>query len=153
MANTYHQLQIHFVFAVKGRQNLINATTKILLEKIICALVTEKKCKPLAVYCNPDHTHLFVGLSPELSCSQLMQFVKSNSSRLMKKNRHASSFEWQTGYGAFSVGKKDEKHVIRYILNQEEHHKQRSFKDDFLEFLEDNMIDFRQEYMFEFYTE
>ncbi len=142
MANTYHQLHMHFVFAVKGRQNLIDANTKMQIEKIICSLVTNKKCKPLAVFCNPDHTHLLVGLSPELSCSQLMQFVKSNSSRLMKEKLLSPSFEWQTGYGVFSIGKRDEQRVIDYILNQEAHHKKRNFKEEYLDLLEDNMIDF-----------
>ncbi|MBL7977217.1 MAG: IS200/IS605 family transposase [Bacteroidetes Order II. Incertae sedis bacterium] len=152
MANTYTQLYIQFVFSVKGRQNLIKEAFRDELEKVMCGIVTHQKCKPLAIYCNPDHTHLFIGLHPTISPSKLMEQVKSGSSKwLNEKNYIQGKFSWQDGYGAFTYSKSHIDKVVKYILNQPEHHKKQSFKDEYLNLLEKFDVDYDAQYLFEWY--
>ncbi len=152
MANTYTQLYIQFVFSVKGRENLIKESFRDELEKILCGIVSKHKCKPYAVYCNPDHTHLFVGIDPTISCSKLMEQVKSGSSKWLNEKKYIlGNFSWQDGYGAFSYSKSHIDNVVKYILNQEEHHKNKSFKEEYHELLEKFEINFDEKYLFEWY--
>ena len=103
MANTYTQLYIQFVFAVKGRDCLVNENFREELEKVMCGIVKNQNSKPLAIYANPDHTHLFVGLNPSISLSKLMEQVKSGSSNWLNEKKIISGkFHWQDGYGCFS---------------------------------------------------
>ncbi len=87
MANTYTQLYIQFVFSIQGRQNLIKESFRDELEKVMCGIVTNHKCKTYAIYCNPDHTHIFVGMHPTISPSKLMEQVKSGSSKWLNESR------------------------------------------------------------------
>ena len=87
MANTYTQLYIQFVFSVKGRENLIKESIRDELEKVMCGIVTNHKCKTYAIYCNPDHTHIFVGMHPTISPSKLMEQVKSGSSKWINEKK------------------------------------------------------------------
>lgn len=152
MANTYTQLYIQFVFSVKGRENLIKESFRDELEKVICGIVTNHKCKTYAIYCNPDHTHLFVGMHPTMSPSKLMEQVKSGSSKwLNEKKNVAGKFSWQDGYGAFTYSKSHIDNVVKYILNQPEHHKKQSFKDEYLLLLQKFEIDYDEKYLFEYY--
>ena len=106
MANTYTQLYIQIVFSVKGRENLIKESFRDELEKIICGIISKQNCKTYAIYCNPDHTHLFVGIHPTISVSKLMEQVKSGSSNWLNSKQYiVGKFSWQDGYGAFSYSK------------------------------------------------
>ena len=152
MANTYTQLYIQFVFSVKGRQNLIKESFRDELEKVMCGIVSNQQCKPYAIYCNPDHTHIFVGMHPTLSPSKLMEQVKAGSSKWLNDKKYIpGKFSWQDGYGAFTYSKSHIDNVVKYILNQLEHHKKQSFKDEYLLILEKFDVDYDANYLFEWY--
>lgn len=103
MANTYTQLYTQFVFSVQGRHSFIKESFRDEIEKVMCGIITNHKCKPLAIYCNPDHTHIFVGMHPTIAPSKLMEQVKSGSSKwLNDKNIISGKFSWQDGFGAFT---------------------------------------------------
>jgi len=152
MANTYSQLYVQFVFAVKHRQALITPEHKARIEQYMCGIVYKCECKPIAIYCNPDHTHLFVCMKPKISCSELMQKVKGATSHFINENHLTEThFEWQMGFGAFSYSKSQTNAVIRYIQNQPKHHEQTSFKDEYLELLQKFDVEYNDEYLFDFW--
>jgi putative transposase len=153
MSNTYTQLYIQFVFAVKGRGNLIKEAFRDELEKVICGIITNHKCKTYAIYCNPDHTHVFVGMHPTIAPSKLMEQVKSGSSKWINDKKLISvKFNWQDGFGAFTYSKSHIDNVVKYVLNQPEHHKKQSFKEEYLLFLEKFDVDYDPKYLFEWYN-
>jgi len=152
MANTYTQLYIQFVFAVKGRENLIKESFREELEKVMCGIISNQKCKTYAIYCNPDHTHIFVGLHPTISPSKLMEQVKSGSSNWLNGKKYINGkFCWQDGFGAFTYSKSHIDRVVKYVLNQPKHHKKQSFKEEYLVFLEKFDVEFDHKYLFEWY--
>lgn len=152
MANTYTQLYIQFVFAVKGRENLIKESFREELEKVMCGIISNQKCKTYAIYCNPDHTHIFVGMHPTISPSKLMEQVKSGSSNWLNGKKYINGkFSWQDGFGAFTYSKSHIDRVVKYVLNQPKHHKKQSFRDEYLMFLEKFDVEFDHKYLFEWY--
>jgi REP element-mobilizing transposase RayT len=152
MANTYTQLYIQFVFSVQGRENLIRESFRDELEKIMCGIVKNQKCKTYAIYCNPDHTHIFVGMHPSVSPSKLMEQVKSGSSKWLNEKKYISGkFSWQKGFGAFTYSKSHIDKVVKYVLNQAEHHKKQSFREEYLLLLDKFDVDYNEKYVFEWY--
>jgi len=152
MANTYTQLYVQLVFCVKGRENLIKENFRDDLEKVMCGIVRELKSKTLAIYCNPDHTHIFIGIHPTISVSKIIEQIKSGSSNwLNNKNLIVGKFSWQDGYGAFTYSKSQIDNVIKYIQNQPEHHKKQTFKEEYLSFLNKFDIDYDTKYLFDWY--
>ncbi|WP_338815653.1 IS200/IS605 family transposase (plasmid) [Bernardetia sp. Wsw4-3y2] len=150
MANVYSQLYIQIVFAVKGRNSLIKESFRDELQKYMTGVVREKGHKLLAIYCMPDHTHLLIGLKPDLSISELVQQVKTSSNKFIKEKKFLKTkFEWQKGYGAFSYSKSALDTVIKYVLNQPEHHKKRTFKEEYLLLLKKFEIEYNEKYLFE----
>ncbi len=150
MANTYSQIYIQIVFAVKGRQSLITENNRENLEKYICGIVSGLGPKIMAIYCMPDHTHLFVSLNPDIRISDLVRDVKANSSKWVNENKQTNSrFSWQEGYGAFSYSKSQKNQVIQYVLNQAEHHRKKTFREEYMEFLEKFEIAYDEKYLFE----
>ena len=150
MANTYSQLLIQIVFTVKNRKNLISPSRREDLEKYISGLVTNKGQKLLAIYAMPDHIHILVGLKPNLSISELVRDIKCNSSKYINESKWLrSNFSWQEGFGAFSYSNKELYRVINYILNQEEHHRKKSFKEEYLKILDQFEIEYNSEYLFD----
>ncbi len=124
MANTYSQLYIQIVFAVKGRQNLISKNNKDEIYKYITGIITNQKQKLIAINGMPDHIHILVGIKPDISLSDLVRDIKSSSSKFINEQKWINGkFEWQTGFGAFSYGHSQLTNIIKYIENQEEHHK------------------------------
>ena len=104
MANTYTQLYVHLVFTVKGRSNLISTRWKEDLYKYITGIITNEKQKLMIINGMPDHLHLLIGLKPDCNLSDLMRTIKANSSKWINENRFVvGKFQWQTGFGAFSV--------------------------------------------------
>lgn len=151
MANTYTQIYIQIVFAVKGRQNLIHSNWKDEIYKYITGIVTNEGQKLITINGMPDHVHILIGLKPDKSISDLVRDIKANSSRFINDKRWINGkFEWQTGFGAFSYNHSQLTNVIHYIENQEEHHKSKTFKQEYLEFLKAFDVDFKSEYIFEF---
>ena len=151
MPNTYSQLYIQIVFAVRGRKSLIKESIREELQKYISGIVSNHKQKLLAIYCMPDHTHIFLSMKPNMAISDLVRTIKSNSSSFLKDRNLVNDFSWQEGFGAFSYAKSQAKNVIDYVLNQAEHHKKRTFKEEYVEFLNKFEIDYDEKYLFEFY--
>lgn len=150
MANTYSQLYIQIVFAVKGRQNLISTKWKDEIYKYITGIITNKKQKLIAINGMPDHIHILVGIKPNVSISDLVRDIKTSSSKFINEQKWINGkFEWQTGFGAFSYGHSQLTPVIKYIENQEEHHKTKTFKEEYITFLKLFNIDFKNEYIFD----
>jgi REP element-mobilizing transposase RayT len=150
MANTYSQLYIQVVFAVKGRQNLISNTWKDELFKYITGIVTNEGQKLIAINGVSDHIHILIGIKPNKAWSDLVRDIKANSSRFINEKAWVNGkFEWQTGFGAFSYSHSNLTNVIRYIQNQEEHHKAKTFKEEYVTFLEAFDVDYKTEFIFE----
>ena len=151
MAGTYSQIYLQVVFAVKGREHLIAPSWKDKLHKYISGIITAKKQKAIIVNGMPDHIHAFIGLNPSMKISDLVRDVKNNSSNFINDMGFVSSrFSWQEGYGVFSYSHSHIERVYNYILKQEEHHRQKTFREEYLELLKSFDIDFREEYLFEF---
>lgn len=149
MANTYTQIYIQVVFAVQGRQNLIRPDRKEELQKYITGIVTRQGQKLLAINCMPDHTHLLLGLKPDMALSDLVGDIKTGSTNHINKNRWvAGRFSWQEGFGAFSYGHSQLDTIIRYIQNQEKHHARRTFREEYLAFLERFHVPHDERYIF-----
>lgn len=153
MANTYIQIYVQFIFAVQGRQNLIAPSNREVLQRYISGIIENSNQKLLAIYANPDHVHILVGFnSLNLKISDFVRDIKANSSRFINERKWlARKFNWQEGYGAFSYSKSQIDKVVNYILNQEEHHKKKSFKEEYLELLNKFEIQYEEKYVFEFY--
>lgn len=153
MPNTYSQIYIQIVFCVKGRENLIPSSHRIELEKYIAGIVNNRKQKLLALYANPDHIHLLFSFQNlDKSLSEIVRDIKAGSSKFINESHWCNrKFNWQEGYGAFSYSKSQVGQVCKYILNQEEHHKKISFRDEYLNILKNSGVDFDEKYLFEFY--
>lgn len=149
MPNTYTQIYIHFVFAVQYRQALISESWDERLHKYITGIVQNNGHKLLAINSAYDHLHMFVGLSPKQSISDLMRLVKGDSSEFINNEKLTNrKFHWQTGYGAFSNSRSQIDAVCKYIQNQKHHHLAKSFKEEYLEILKDYNVDFDMKYIF-----
>ena len=150
MANSFTQLYVQMVFAVKNRQSLILDENKDRIEKYICGIAENIKCEPIKIYCNPDHTHLLVSIKPVVCIADAIRDIKSFSSRFINENRLMKNrFEWQTGYGAFTYGQSQINQLKEYIANQGNHHKKRKFKDEYISLLEAFEIDYDETYLFD----
>lgn len=149
MANTFTQIHIQFVFAVKYRDGLIHSSFKDELYKYMIGINKTYGHKVLAINGMSDHIHIFIGMRPIQSVSDLIQDIKGSSSKWINEKKFLKvKFEWQEGYGAFSYSKSQVNDVIRYIQNQEEHHKKVSFREEYLNFLKAFEIDFNEQYIF-----
>ncbi len=152
MANTYTQIYVQIVFAVQGRQNLIVEKNRDQLEKYICGIVSNKKSKTLAIYYNPDHTHILIGLHPSVAVSDIARDIKASSSKWINQNKWVKgNFKWQEGFGAFTYSKSQIDVVVNYILNQRKHHKKKTFREEYMDFLEKFNVDYNEKYLFEYY--
>ena len=150
MANTYSQIFIHLVFSVKGRQNLISNNWKDDLYKYICGIVKGKSQKVYAIGGMPDHIHILISIKPNLSISQLVNDIKTNSSKwINSKSLVKGQFHWQEGFGAFSYSQSHLDLVIGYVNNQEKHHQSTSFREEYIELLKKYNLDFEDKYLFE----
>jgi len=150
MADTYTQLHIHCVFAVKYRVAIIKPNWEENLHKYITGIVQNNGHKMLAINSATDHLHLFVGLNPRQSISDMMRLFKGDSSEFVNKQRFTSrKFQWQDGYGAFSNGHSQIHAVIKYISNQKEHHQKKTFREEYFGMLKDYGIEFDAKYVFQ----
>lgn len=149
MANTYTQLYFHIVFAVKSRANLISPKWKEELYKYITGITGNKNQKLIAINGMPDHVHLLIGMKPDNNLSDLIRDIKANSSKFINERKWVTGkFEWQTGFGAFTLGHSQLDVIINYIKTQEEHHKTKTFREEYIDFLKAYAIDFKTEYVF-----
>lgn len=149
MSNTYTQIHIQCVVAVKYRQSLIAPEWKEQLNKYITGIVQNHGHKMIAVNSMPDHLHVFFGFRPDQSLSDLMRLVKGESSEWINLQRFTPAvFRWQEGYGAFSYSKSHVQKVTNYVMNQEEHHRKQTFLEEYRQFLEQFEIDYDERYIF-----
>ena len=149
MTNTYTQIHIHAIFAVKGRQSVISKRWRDQLYKYISAVIQNNGHKMLQINGMPDHLHILFGMRPTESVSDLMKEVKQSSSRWINRNHMvAGRFSWQEGYGAFSHSKTELPRVMEYIQRQEEDHGVVSFRQEYIELLQSHHIEFNDQYIF-----
>lgn len=152
MPNTYTQLLVQIVFATQGRQQFIPEENRELIHRYITSVVQDDGHRMLAVFCMPDHIHLLLGLNPATAISDLVLDIKRASTNFINERGLANGkFQWQKGYGAFSYGQSQMSRVVQYIRNQEEHHRKKSFREEYFAFLDRFQVSYREEYLFEFY--
>lgn len=150
MAGTFSQVYIQIVFAVKGRDNLIGKQWKAELHKYISGIIKAKGHKSIIVNGVADHVHCFIGLKPAMAISDLVRDIKNNSSKFInEQNFIKGKFQWQEGYGVFSYAHSQINQVYNYILAQEEHHQKKTFKEEYIEFLNKFEIEYNNDYLFE----
>jgi len=152
MANTYSQLNVHCVFAVQGRENFITQDFRDDLHRYMAGILKGDRAYPLAVNGWLDHVHVFFELHPTVSVSDQMRMLKATSSKWINNNKLVrGKFRWQEGFGSFSYSRSQRDVVINYIMNQEEHHRNQSFREEYLDLLRKFDIPFEDIYLFEFY--
>ncbi|MEM6724109.1 MAG: IS200/IS605 family transposase [Bacteroidota bacterium] len=154
MANTYTCLHVQLIFAVSGRENLIHENNRVSVQKYMATIAQSLKATVLAVYCNPDHVHILVGIKPDIPIATIAKTIKGSTSKWINKEKwFPQPFRWQRGYGAFCYSKSHVPKVIRYILNQKEHHSKSSFKEEYITLLRARGIDYDERYLFEWIKE
>jgi putative transposase len=152
MANTYTQCYFHLVYAVKNRDVLIKKEWKDELEKYITGIVRNHRHKMIAIGSMPDHIHILIGYNVNQLIPDLVEEIKTSSNSWIKEKRLSGfRFEWQKGYGAFTYSRSQIDTVAKYISTQEEHHRKKQFREEYLDILEENNIEFNKEYLFEFF--
>lgn len=152
MAGTFSQVYIQVVFAVKGRENLLQKPWREEVFKYMSGIIKGKNQKPIIVNGVSDHVHLFIGLKPSMAISDLVRDVKNNSSNFINEQKLIrGKFSWQEGYGSFSYAHSQIDQVYQYILSQEAHHQKKTFKEEYLEFLKKFEIEYDAKYLFEWY--
>lgn len=152
MPNTFSQIYLQFVFAVKQRQSLIPAVHKEELQKYITGLVQNRKAKMLAVNCMPDHAHLFVGFKPTIAIADFVKEIKVESNEFINDKKWTlTKFSWQEGYGVFSYSHSHIDNVVKYVLNQEQHHRKKTFRQEYIDFLQKFELPFEERFLFDFF--
>ena len=152
MADTYTQLYIQLVFAVKHRTSFIQPQWKDALYKYVTAAVQNDRHKMLAINGMPDHIHLFIGLNPVIAISDMVRDIKRAGNNWINDNQLVKGrFEWQDGFGAFSYSRSHISQVCRYIEQQEQHHAKTTFRTEYVALLTAFGIDYKDEYLFQFY--
>jgi REP element-mobilizing transposase RayT len=148
MSNTYTQLYVHVVFSVKGRQSQIKTGNKEELHKYITGIVQKRNSKMMAINSMPDHIHIFLGLKPNISVAEIVRDIKHSSSNFINEKKWLfGRFFWQEGYGAFTYSQSQTENVVNYILNQEVHHRKKTFKEEYLELLKLFNIEYDEKYV------
>lgn len=149
MANTYTQIYVHIVFTVQGRQSLLSVEWREELFKYITGIVKNRGQKLLAINGMPDHVHVFIGMSPAIALSDLVRDIKAGSSGFINEKRWVrGKFNWQEGFGAFSHSHSEIDTVIRYIQNQQEHHRKKTFKEEYIDMLKSFSVEYDDRYLF-----
>jgi len=149
MANTYTQIHIQLVFAVQNRASSIKDSWKDEMYKYMTGIIQNKDHKMLQINSMPDHIHILIGLRPTQALAELVKVVKQESTNWINDQKFTpKKFNWQEGYGAFSYTKSDVPRVIKYIQNQENHHRKIKFLDEYVEMLKVHEIDYDEKYLF-----
>jgi putative transposase len=151
MADVFSQMYIHLVFSPKNRNALIKLSWEERLYKYITGIVQGRKHKMLAIGGMPDHIHIFIGLKPVESVSDLVREIKKASNNFINTEKLSTNFDWQNGYGAFTHSRSQIDNVCKYILSQKEHHKNKTFQEEFLKFCNDFEIEIGKKQLFEWF--
>ncbi len=150
MAGTFSQIYIQMVFSPKGRENQIGKNWQDELFKYISGIITNKGQKSIIVNGVSDHIHIFVGLKPSMAISDLVRDIKNNSSKFINDKKFVKGkFMWQEGFGAFSYAHSQIEQVYNYILKQEAHHHKRTFKEEYIDFLQKFEIEYNEKFLFD----
>lgn len=150
--STYSQIYVQIVFAVKNRDALVHSLWEQELYKYITGIVQNKGQKMLAINGMPDHLHLFIGLKPSCCISDLVREIKKSSNTFIKEKRFTRfNFNWQEGFGCFSYSHSQVDAVCQYVLNQKEHHRKKTFREEYLEYLEKFAVEYEDKYLFEWF--
>jgi Transposase IS200 like. len=150
MADTFSQIYIQIVFAVKGRENLISPSWENELYKYMTGIIQNKGQKLLCINGMADHVHILIGLKPACCLSDLVREIKKSSNTFIKEKRFIKyNFQWQEGFGAFSYSRSDLDNIILYIKNQKEHHRVQSFREEYIDFLNKFNVSYDEKYLFE----
>jgi putative transposase len=150
MAGKYLSVLVHFTWSTAGREPWLELTMRDGLYSYIGGIMKNKNAKLLAAGGMFDHIHLYTSMPSTISIADLLNVVKSNSSRWIHESfASLRNFAWQEGYGAFSVSKSEEGRIVRYIANQEDHHRKRSFKEELIGLLEKHAIAYDKRYIWD----
>jgi len=154
MANTYTQIYIHTVFAVQGRLSLIPRERRDELAKYMTGIIKNRDQKVIAIKAVKDHTHILIGLKPTIALSDLIRDLKAGSSAFINAQGWIRGrFSWQEGFGAFSHSRREIDGVVKYIEQQEEHHRQKTFCEEYLEVLKDFAVEYDNRFLFQWIDE
>lgn len=154
MPDTYSQIYIHIIFAIKNREALIQPEWESDLYKYITGIVRNKEQKMLAINGTSNHIHFLIGMKPICCLADLVREIKKSSNAFVKEKGFAKfNFQWQEGFGAFSYSHSQLTDVITYIANQKKHHRKHSFKEEYHAFLKAFEVEFKEEYLFDWVTE
>ena len=152
MPNTFSQIYIQVVFAVKYRKAIIHQSWEDDLYKYITGIIQNKGQKLIAINGMPDHIHIFIGMKPSCNLSDLVREIKKASNGFINdKKLTATNFQWQEGFGAFSYSQSHIDYVVKYINNQKQHHTKQTFKEEYLDFLQKFAIEYDEKYLFEWF--
>ncbi|OFY58652.1 MAG: hypothetical protein A2V50_05980 [Bacteroidetes bacterium RBG_19FT_COMBO_42_10] len=152
--NTFTKLYVHCIFTPKGRNSLLTDSIRGNVHKYIYGILVEKKCYPVAINGTKDHIHLLIGFPPTIAISDLVRDIKRSSALFINEQKKSYlRFSWQEGFGGFTVGYRELDHVYKYIVNQEIHHAKINFRDEYIQILNEEGIEFNSEYLFEFYED
>ena len=152
MADVFHQMYIQTVFAVKNREALISQSWEEELYKYTTGIIQNRGHKMLAIGGMADHVHIFIGLKPAEALSDLVREVKKATQVFVtKKKLSPYQFNWQSGYGAFSYSRSHMDRVCKYILNQKEHHRKRTFEEEFMKMIKQFDIEIGKKQLFDFF--
>jgi putative transposase len=146
MSHTYVSDLVHCVFSTKNRRNLIPPEIQPDLWAFLGGIARKNGFKALIVGGTENHVHVLLSLPANMPLAKAMQLIKGSSSRWMN-GTHTNDFEWQEGYGAFTVGISQQANTIAYIRSQPEHHRKRSFEDEFLAFLKKHNVEYDPRYV------
>jgi REP element-mobilizing transposase RayT len=149
MPNTYTKIYVQTVFAVKFRDAQLHPDWRKKLFGVIGNTVNQEGCQIIAINGVEDHIHCFFILKPDVAISKIVQLIKGKSSKWINdKGFTTSKFAWQSGYGAFTYGQSQVNDVVKYIQNQELHHKKKTFREEYLKLLEKFDIEYDDAYTF-----
>jgi putative transposase len=149
VANTYTQIYIQIVYAVRRREWLIAPEWKERLHRYTTGIIQNQGHKLLAINTMPNHAHIFIGMRPDAALSDLVRDVKKDSTKFINEElAHHNNFAWQEGFGAFSYSRSQIDSVIKYILNQEQHHRKRTFQEEYESMLKEFAVEFDPRYVF-----
>ncbi|RJP23665.1 MAG: IS200/IS605 family transposase [Candidatus Omnitrophota bacterium] len=141
---------IHIIFSTKDRYPFINDAIETDLYSYLAAILQQVKCPAILINGMPDHVHILCNLSRTISIAKLLEEVKKSSSKWIKtKGGIHQKFHWQAGYGVFSVSQTKVQSVKTYIQNQKDHHRTKTFQDEFREFLSANGVDYDEKYVWD----
>ncbi len=148
MANSYSSLLIHTIFSTHKREPILASATRDRLWAYMGGIARENKMKALSAGGTLDHAHMLISIPASISVAKAVQLVKGGSSKWLHENfRSLRNFAWQEGYGAFSIGASQVDDVVAYIAHQEEHHRIRSFQEEYLSFLKEYKVEYDERYV------